>query len=123
MDLEDWFVAEWSDQGERRVMVNVSTAPGLLAYQPEDRVPAPHLEVAAYAPGEAEPTHEGEIQDDGTVSLEFLADGPGTWFFQVSFASAPVSLGCQTTQGADAPHAQTYQMYWGCHPHCMQSAA
>lgn len=120
LDAEDWFTAAWEGQQDRRVMVNVSTRAQGLGYLLGDGLPAPHLALEAYAPGADTPTHTGEIGEDGVVRLDFTTEEPGIWSFRVSLPSSAGTADCPASQSLDAPSdLQTYNLYWGCHPHCI----
>lgn len=119
VDTEDWFQASWSDDSERRVMVNVTTRALGLSYFTPAELPAPPLELEAYAPGAEEPTFTAE-RDDGVARLDFQTDEPGTWSFRVALPGVTATDACPASQRLDAPgEAQSYNLYWGCHPHCL----
>ncbi len=122
-DTNDWFSASWDPVEDRRVMVNVSMWVPAPTYDMLPR-PAPHLDLAAYAPGAEEPTHVGEMGDDGVVRLDFHTDEGGTWLFHVSTAGLPAEGVCHASAaGLGSAPVDTYSFYWGCHPHCVEMSA
>lgn len=119
VDAEDWFQATWEADGPRDVMVNVTGRALGLSYLFGIDAPAPVVELEAYGPGDDTPAYEAIGGLDG-VSLEFTTERSGTWLFHVSLADAGDEPGClaSSESAADAP-AGTYNLYWGCEPHCV----
>lgn len=119
IDAEDWFQASWSGDAERRVMVNLTMHGQGYGYMVADELPAPHLGLEAYAPGADEATHTGTAGEDGVVRLDFTTQETGTWHFRV-FLPADVEPSCPSQGGVhQASTVQAYDLYWGCHPHCI----
>lgn len=123
VDGEDWFTATWNGENGPDawdVMVEVRTATVDHLYGHVDGSAA-HLDLAAYAPGADEPTYTGERTDEGTVVMDFETETPGTWHFQVLLEDSPSTV---DSCGSSAPGGQapvdTYKLYWGCDPHCVQ---
>lgn len=122
VDAEDWFHLDWTTDEKHRVMVNVSTRAQGLSYVVDQRLPAPHISLEAYQPGDAEPTHEGELGDDGVVRLDFVTER-SAWDVRVFLTEAQASQACPTDDGLTASsELQVYGLYWGCDPHCLQTS-
>lgn len=119
VDAEDWFHASWSSDDEHRVMVNVSTRAAGLSYVLGERLPAPHLALEAYAPGEDEPRETGEVGPDGVVRLNFTTDRTD-WHFRVFLPDEVALDTCPVAEDqSTSTDVQSYNMYWGCDPHCV----
>jgi hypothetical protein len=120
VDAEDWYRFAWTSEEEHRVMVNVSTRAAGLSYTVDHRLPAAHLDLEAYAPGEEEPRHEGEVGPDGVLRLDFVTERTD-WEFRVSLPETSATDDCPADHQLDgSADAQLYNMYVGCKPHCVQ---
>lgn len=122
VDGEDWYTASWDgDEAVWDVMVEVQTSAAPYVYSQDLPMAAPHLELAAYVQGEDEPRHTSEVARNGSAVLDFETRQDGTWYFQVLLEDAPSTV---QSCGSSAPGGQapvdTYKLYWGCDPHCVQ---
>lgn len=125
VDNEDWFNIAWDASEEHRVMVNLSTRALGLTYLtdgmdpvPAQRLPAAHLGLEAYKSGDDTPTHVGE-SEDGVVRLDFDTTH-SSWDIRVFLPHLESEEKCPASQSlAASPGLQSYNLYWGCQPHCM----
>lgn len=123
LDAEDWFHLSWdSDTPAHRVMVNVSTRALGLSYLSEQRLASPHLGLEAYEPGAEKPAHVGVAGEDGVVRLDFLSER-SEWDVRVFLPGVSESA-CPTSHEVSASgDVQSYNLYWGCDPHCVHVQA
>lgn len=103
-----------------RMMVNVTTNASSPAYALDPLRGAPYVELHAFAPNASNATHAGERGSDGVVRLDFTTEQNGTWYFRVSTFRSPEIPRCHVLgQTVSDVTLQSYSLYWGCHPHCV----
>lgn len=119
VDKEDWFRLNWSSEADtHEVMINLSTRALGLSYMTDERLAAPYLGLEAYEPGAEEPSYVGNVSEDGVVRLDFVTEKT-KWDLRVFVPDTSAAENCATSESiAASAGIQSYNLYWGCHPHC-----